>query len=531
MIVHPTNNNNGGTYITFPNINNNITNANLLSTINNSKLLSIATHNVRSCVSSDCLQQVEQFFSNFNLDILGLSETHLTYLQARNLNHNFHNKPYKFFFHSLNRFQNCQGVGLLIRNNLCSHLYNQGSFFDRILHLDFQFKNKFKLRIIQIYLPASYHDKKTFQYRLQIQNKLMDLLIQSRKNNFHVILMGDFNIDISRTYKSKCKQTLQSFLHLIINLGFLHTISPFNLSFPPTFKSTSTSYSSHIDYIFISSSLAHDLISFDILNDSSFLYSTDHFPLLISLYKNNFFNQTSNAYSKQHKVTKKNFLFNKTTLLQWDLFADKMDLILKTDPKFKNCTTQDLSISQNALNAAWDFFTNTVLTSAKKHLPKQTTTSRHNSLFSCSNSSIHKQINKLYKSYYKLKKALLHPYSLTSPFPISPDEHKTLVTIASQNFISTSSIDDHFSNNRPLNYLHELKSDIIKPLQAKQRIVSRTKNNERILEFIKQRNKNFKNSPTKMIDSCLERNKKAIILDKVMINADTSSQYLALTPD
>ncbi|CAI2199038.1 11517_t:CDS:1, partial [Funneliformis geosporum] len=66
----------------------------------------------------------------------------------------------------------------------------------------------------------------------------------------------------------------------------------------------------------------------------------------------------------------------------WDLFADKSDLILKTDPKFKNCTTQDLSNSQNALNAAWDFFTNTVLTSAKKHLPKQTTTSRHNSLFS-----------------------------------------------------------------------------------------------------------------------------------------------------
>src|SRR5215216_5341187 len=232
MIVHPTNNNNGGTYITFPNINNNITNANLLSTINNSKLLSIATHNVRSCVSSDCLQQVEQFFSIFNLDILGLSETHLTYLQARNLNHNFHNKQYKFFFHSSNRFQNCQGVGLIVRNNLCSHLFNQVSFFDRILYLDFQFKNKFKLRVFQIYLPASFHDKKSFQQRIQIQSKLMDLLVQSRRNNFHIILMGDFNIDISRTYKSKSKQTLQNFLHNIINLGFLHTISPFNQSFP-----------------------------------------------------------------------------------------------------------------------------------------------------------------------------------------------------------------------------------------------------------------------------------------------------------
>ncbi|CAI2189151.1 6722_t:CDS:1, partial [Funneliformis geosporum] len=31
--------------------------------------------------------------------------------------------------------------------------------------------------------------------------------------------------------------------------------------------------------------------------------------------------------------------------------------------------------------------------------------------------------------------------------------------------------------------------------------------------------------------SCLERNRKAIILDKVMIDTDTPSQYLALVPD
>ncbi|CAI2173625.1 4560_t:CDS:2 [Funneliformis geosporum] len=34
-----------------------------------------------------------------------------------------------------------------------------------------------------------------------------------------------------------------------------------------------------------------------------------------------------------------------------------------------------------------------------------------------------------------------------------------------------------------------------------------------------------------MIDSCLERNRKAIILDKVMVNADTTSQYLAVVPE
>src|SRR4051794_18732732 len=127
MSVHLLTNNIKGTPSSIPSNNNNITNAKFFSIINNPNLLSIATHNVQSCVSENRLQQIEQFFINFNLDILGLSETHLTYLQARSLNNNHHDKPYKFFFHSSNRFQNCQGVGLLIRNNLCSHLFNQGS--------------------------------------------------------------------------------------------------------------------------------------------------------------------------------------------------------------------------------------------------------------------------------------------------------------------------------------------------------------------------------------------------------------------
>src|SRR5215216_3095687 len=104
MSVHPLTNNFNGTFPTIPTIINNTTNANFFSIINNPNLLSIATHNVQSCVSSNILQQIEQFFTNFNLDILGLSETHLTYLQARSLNNNLHDKPYKFFFHSSNRF-------------------------------------------------------------------------------------------------------------------------------------------------------------------------------------------------------------------------------------------------------------------------------------------------------------------------------------------------------------------------------------------------------------------------------------------
>jgi len=133
----------------------------------------------------------------------------------------------------------------------------------------------------------------------------MNILTDSLRHNFHVILMGDFNIDISRRYRSKLQKQLQNFLLNIFNLSFIHTLTPFQSTYPPTFRSSSYyDTTSHIDYIFTSTNLSHDLTSFHILNESCYLYSTDHYPLLTTLYKKNFLSQTSTAYQKQHKITK-----------------------------------------------------------------------------------------------------------------------------------------------------------------------------------------------------------------------------------
>ena len=198
----------------------------------------------------------------------------------------------------------------------------------------------------------------------------MDILIQSRRNNFHVILMGDFNIDISQNYRSKCQRTLQSFIQQIIDLGFIHTITPFLSTYPATFRSSSNLSYSHLDYIFVSTNLAHELTSFNILNDSSFLYTTDYLLLSITLFKNNLFTCSSNASLKQHKITKQTFLYNKTTLLHWDLFSDKADLLLKQNTLYTNRTAQEFGQSHNTINAAWKLFTSVIITSAKKYIPK-----------------------------------------------------------------------------------------------------------------------------------------------------------------
>src|SRR5215204_1459171 len=179
MSVQLTNNNNIGLHHANLHNNNFLSNDSFTNIINNPNLISFATHNVKNCSSETKLQNIDSFFNNFNIDILGLSETHLNLLQAHHFNRNIHNKPFRYFFHSSNRHQNCQGVGLLVHNNLSTHVFNQTSFFDRIIYLDFQFKNKFKLWVIQVYLPASYHRKKDYQHCLQVKKKLMNILIDS----------------------------------------------------------------------------------------------------------------------------------------------------------------------------------------------------------------------------------------------------------------------------------------------------------------------------------------------------------------
>src|SRR5689334_7252624 len=107
-------NNNRGSHQTIPNNNNNfLSNDSFTNIINNPNLISFATYNVRNCSSDSKLHNIDSFFTNFNIDILGLSEIHLNLLQAHHLNNNIHNKPFKYFFHSSNRHQNCQDVGLL----------------------------------------------------------------------------------------------------------------------------------------------------------------------------------------------------------------------------------------------------------------------------------------------------------------------------------------------------------------------------------------------------------------------------------
>ena len=95
--------------------------------------------------------------------------------------------------------------------------------------------------------------------------------------------------------------------------------------------------------------------------------------------------------------------------------------------------------------------------------------------------------------------------SQTDPFIIDSITHSKILKIASEYLILSANLDVLFEQNNVTEYYKEFKLSIIKPLESKLKIFSKNESNERIKKFIKQRVDNFKDAPSKMIDSCLER--------------------------
>src|SRR5215216_4293623 len=515
------------------------TNDNFQTQCNNPKFFSFATHNVRSCTTDVKLTQIEQFFINYNMDVLGLSETHFNKSQAFYYSRNLQSKPYRFLFSSNNLSQNCQGVGFIIRDYLFDHIFHYEFLFDRIAYIDLQFKNKTKLRIFQIYLPANHSDKTQIALRKQIEAKLVDLILDAQRQSFHIVIMGDFNVDIYNTSHQMTKQYKEKllFINKLLNLNFIlaNTLNHnSNSSHPHTYINPVSHHTSHLDYIFTSSTITYDLTAYKILDSSHTIYDSDHLPILISIYKDNLFHNTSSAYQKQHKTTRKSFNYNKTTNIYWDLFSDKMDKLIKDSPTYRDCDLLDSSLSDKKLNNAWEFFAQAILTAANKHIPKSTTMIDHKPLYRHDNSEMHRQSKVLYKLFYKCKSILdlshQQPLQLTSS-PIIVELHKKVLKISNEHWISTAQLDSLFYQNSINAYMFELKQAIIKPFECKLKIFSKNENNKRIKEFVLQRVTNYTDAPAKMIDSYLERTRKTIVLDRVLIDTNTNDPYLELDPD
>src|SRR5688572_30437182 len=149
----------------------------------------ITSHNTRSLLDPHKQQLLVDFYSINHLDIIALQETNFTTpLHHFPLKSICENK-FKFFFSTDSDTQRSGfSVGFLIKKHLADHIFHYSSLFNRIFYLDLQFKNKNKLRIINIYLSCSDEP-----LRLQTVRQVQELIDDANKGNFYIIVLEDFN--------------------------------------------------------------------------------------------------------------------------------------------------------------------------------------------------------------------------------------------------------------------------------------------------------------------------------------------------
>ena len=81
------------------------------------------------------------------------------------------------------------GVGLLIKKHLASHIYKHAGNLSRYIYVDLQFPVRFKIRIINAYLPSN-----NLQLRTQVIKEVSEIIRQALSSNMHIILLSDFNV-------------------------------------------------------------------------------------------------------------------------------------------------------------------------------------------------------------------------------------------------------------------------------------------------------------------------------------------------
>jgi exonuclease III len=156
-----------------------------------SDIMNIATLNIQHLTEIK-QQSLIDIMKRKHIEIMGLSETNITNKQSKYLYH--HEKAnYTFYFN--NEVPNKgKGVGLIIHNNYARFIYNHKSYKGRIIYVDFSFKGKYKLRIIQYYgKSGNFYNSEIKKEVIDLQTKLIEIINEAKSTQHEVVVMGNFN--------------------------------------------------------------------------------------------------------------------------------------------------------------------------------------------------------------------------------------------------------------------------------------------------------------------------------------------------
>src|SRR5579864_5718191 len=84
------------------------------------------------------------------------------------------------------------GVGIILSREYARYVHRFSSYKGRVIYVDLFMKGRVKLRVIQLYSHANFTG--TRNSVTELNNYTIELLKQSRQEQYNIILMGDFNV-------------------------------------------------------------------------------------------------------------------------------------------------------------------------------------------------------------------------------------------------------------------------------------------------------------------------------------------------
>src|ERR1044072_3998900 len=473
------------------------------------------TQNIQGLNTLSKQDQILQTMSINNIDILGLAETNLTDRIAKQIYKK--NQHYIAYFHNKTEHPRGSGVGLIFSSKYARNIHKVQGYKGRSIHADSYFTGNTKVRIIQLYLHANFNDSNKEAIK-DIHTQLRNIIEEAQRNNFKLIVMGDFNVDPLKykqsyhthgTYHWKYQvlydleiKNLVDTVELYQNITVQHPFS----TYIPNRQHCSPS---RIDLIWIS----RDLV-LETLNSNNYepdLYNTDHNAFFVSFLTNGLLGNKQAAKLRQHKIRKRIFNYDTMDNEKWEKYRAATESIV--DDKF----SQEMIINeQKNLTTYWNDIVYALKQVAIRTIDNHLVPSNNKEFRPKVLTDAFAEIKYINKLLHLLSTKNFQRNSIFMIQDIWVKKKPKLETITEKHNTPIN-IPTYIDNTNIVSLKKELK-DLHKILQKKYDLINKAHTDKEIKKFVQQRCEDYKSDQGHMIDSFLEKPHRKIVIDRLMHN-------------
>ena len=487
-------------------------------TVNKYFPVNIATLNVRGFNDDVKQHQILDYINLMHLDIVGLTELHVTNESFTKKQCFKSNESYDFYWaidDNKQQVDTASGCCLALKKDFSKHIQKVQTFKGRLISIDLFFKRFNRIRIILVYVPPT----KRLDLKKELALELTKCIDDGCRKKFKLVVMGDFNENMDSFLDQKLQgRSANTHVHRFLNIMNrfqLHNSLEHHSSTPfaHTWKNSTTQ--SRIDGIYISDSLLNEsLMSFT--DDSLRPNISDH-ACVINKFNRGLFFKPDKFFDTKSRTQTRSFQFHKMDPDKWKAYnkATKLALVMDADLTLLHTPSPPTIHYLNFLN---DKLERILSECARQHVPtKIRKEESYNNLLPKDIVLVERYLKKCNRINRLLNKRNKH-HVINNPN--HKQWHNWLDLLPSvYNFLDESPSQwPEMVTSSNLKVCRDKLDNITRTLIRRTRSEYSKYDSQQIKFYTDRRCSDLRDNQSRMIDSLLERTHRKIKLDRVMLD-------------